>query len=221
VSRRPKIIRKDLLWTRTFLGKRVRHKSSISRLLLWDVRWKCERSRFIRLLAPVVGRGENESRLPNLTPLFIRSDCSRLHCLRRASLRSRSPANMNSYPPEFLVQLAPVMFVAGLGRASGPPSAGAPPTPVTPATPATPGTPATPATPATPGIAVSATPSRAPDAFAGLATRLRDVFATQRSPAIWAPSGVGARAKTFQIVLVDKVSVLPCYTLTPSALSDP
>ena len=66
---------------------------------------------------------------------------------------------MNSYPSELLVQLAPVMFVAGLG------------------------TPAPPAPPTSPQ-----SPSPKPqDAFVLLATRLKDVLQAQRRPSVWQP----------------------------------
>ena len=65
---------------------------------------------------------------------------------------------MNSYPPELLVQLAPVMFVAGLDV---PPPSAPPDTP----------------TPARP----------AQDPFAVLTVRLRDALLSQRTTAIWQP----------------------------------
>lgn len=86
--------------------------------------------------------------------------------------------NMNSYPPELVVQLAPVMFVAGLDV---PPS----PEPVPSST--------------------SDPPSLsrpAQDPFTVLAVRLRDALLSQRITAIWQPD----KSKTFQTVLVDKVS---------------
>lgn len=86
---------------------------------------------------------------------------------------------MNSYPPELLVQLAPVMFVAGLDVQP----------PQTPASPA-PNTPTTPST-----------PHARQDPFQVLALRLRDALLSQRKVAIWQPE----KAKTFQVVLVDKV----------------
>ena len=64
---------------------------------------------------------------------------------------------MNSYPPELLAQLAPVMFVAGLG---------APQPPQTPQSPAAP---------------------KAQDAFAVLSLRLKDALQAQRRAAIWQP----------------------------------
>lgn len=64
---------------------------------------------------------------------------------------------MNSYPPELLTQLAPVMFVTGLDPAatSSPPPVG--------------------------------TPARPQEAFAVLNARLRDALSAQRKPAIWQP----------------------------------
>ncbi|KAI0002431.1 Gryzun, putative trafficking through golgi-domain-containing protein [Russula compacta] len=83
---------------------------------------------------------------------------------------------MNSYPPELLVQLAPVMFVAGLDIPPAPeqvPSA----------------------------TSDSSTPVRPPqDPFALLTIRLRDAFLSQRSTAIWQPD----KSKSFQTVLVEK-----------------
>lgn len=87
---------------------------------------------------------------------------------------------MNSYPPDLLVQLSPVMFVAGLG----PPQPPQPPQPSTPATPQ------------------SAT-ARPQDPFILLGSRLKDALLAQRAPAIWQPD----KSKTFQVVLVDPVSV--------------
>ena len=83
---------------------------------------------------------------------------------------------MNSYPPELLVQLAPVMFVAGLDV---PPPGSVPSAP-----------------PDTP------TPTRpAQDPFTVLTVRLRDALLSQRTTAIWQPD----KSKTFQTVLVDQV----------------
>ncbi|KAF9022277.1 hypothetical protein BDZ89DRAFT_208493 [Hymenopellis radicata] len=65
---------------------------------------------------------------------------------------------MNSYPPELLVQLAPVMFVAGLDAPLVPPSSPAP-----------------------------STTSKSQDAFAVLTMRLRDALLSQRKVAIWQP----------------------------------
>jgi trafficking protein particle complex subunit 11 len=80
---------------------------------------------------------------------------------------------MNSYPPELLTQLAPVMFAAGLD----PPSA-------------------TPQSPA---------PTKNQDPFAILTSRLRDALLSQRKVAVWQYE----KSKTFQVVLVDKVSSIP------------
>ncbi|KAI0050806.1 hypothetical protein FA95DRAFT_1676484 [Auriscalpium vulgare] len=97
---------------------------------------------------------------------------------------------MNSYPPELLAQLAPVMFVAGLDAPD-----------------AVPGTPVAP-TPSTP----SSTPLRvAQDHFLVLTQRLREVLAAQRKPAIWQPD----KAKTFQVVLVDKEVRFPPRKVPP------
>ena len=68
-------------------------------------------------------------------------------------------ARMNSYPPELLAQLAPVMFVAGLG----------PPQPLQP--------PTTPQSPA----------QKPQDPFAILAVRLKDALQAQRRVGVWQP----------------------------------
>ena len=94
---------------------------------------------------------------------------------------------MNSYPPELLVQLAPVMFVAGL-------DVHAPQQPQTPASAsANAPVPQTPTTPASQG--------QRQDPFYVLSMRLRDALVAQRKVAIWQPD----KSKTFQVVLVDKV----------------
>jgi trafficking protein particle complex subunit 11 len=89
---------------------------------------------------------------------------------------------MNSYPPELLVQLAPVMFIAGLEP---------------------------PATPEPVLSVVSDSPQSThpvQDPFTVLTIRLRDALLSQRTTAIWQPE----KSKTFQAVLVDKVrSVVP------------
>ena len=92
---------------------------------------------------------------------------------------------MNSYPPELVVQLAPVMFVAGLDV---PPS----PEPV-------------PSSTSDPSLSRTAQ-----DPFTVLTIRLRDALLSQRITAIWQPD----KSKTFQTVLVDKVrsAVLAVYT---------
>ena len=87
---------------------------------------------------------------------------------------------MNSYPPELLVQLAPVMFVAGLD---------------------------VPAVPAVPEPVPSSAPGSPPstrlpqDHFTSLTVRLRDALISQRTAVIWQPE----KSKTFQAVLVEKV----------------
>ena len=85
--------------------------------------------------------------------------------------------NMNSYPPELVVQLAPVMFVAGLDVPSSPE-----PVPSSTSDP--------------PSL-----PRPAQDPFTVLTIRLRDALLSQRITAIWQPD----KSKTFQTVLVDKV----------------
>lgn len=81
---------------------------------------------------------------------------------------------MNSYPPELLVQLAPVMFVAGLE---------------------------VPAVPDTIPSAAPGSPPRPPqDPFVSLTARLRDALLSQRTAVVWQPE----KSKTFQAVLVDK-----------------
>jgi hypothetical protein len=83
---------------------------------------------------------------------------------------------MNSYPPELLVQLAPVMFVAGLDVSPPEPAPSAPSDTPTPTRPAQ-------------------------DPFTVLSIRLRDALLSQRTTAIWQPE----KSKTFQTVLVEKV----------------
>jgi trafficking protein particle complex subunit 11 len=89
---------------------------------------------------------------------------------------SSSKDTMNSYPPELLVQLAPVMFVAGLSSAAA-------------------------AEPQTPASASTSPTANRPDAFEMLNARLRDALSAQRKVSVWHPD----KAKTFQVVLVDKV----------------
>ncbi|KAJ7099520.1 Gryzun, putative trafficking through golgi-domain-containing protein [Mycena belliarum] len=95
---------------------------------------------------------------------------------------------MNSYPPELLAQLAPVMFVAGLENA----------------TPATPVSVQSPITPTTPG-------RQQQDPFVVLTTRLREALLTQRKVAIWQPE----KSKAFQIITVDKAVRFPPRKLVP------
>ena len=104
---------------------------------------------------------------------------------------------MNSYPPELVVQLAPVMFVAGLDV---PPS----PEPVS--------------SPSSDPPSISRT---AQDPFTVLTIRLRDALLSQRITAIWQPD----KSKTFQTVLVDKVRsavlALILFRLFPRFLGHP
>ncbi|KAG6920032.1 hypothetical protein DXG01_010100 [Tephrocybe rancida] len=86
---------------------------------------------------------------------------------------------MNSYPPELLAQLAPVMFVAGL-------DAGPSTQPLSP------------------------TSAKGND-FGLLASRLREALQAQRKVAIWQPE----KAKTFQVILVDKDIRFPPRKLVP------
>ncbi|KAF7321602.1 hypothetical protein MKEN_00681300 [Mycena kentingensis (nom. inval.)] len=81
---------------------------------------------------------------------------------------------MNSYPPELLTQLAPIMFVAGLDAPQAAPAVAQSPTTPT-------------------------TPRQQPDPFVLLASRLKDAFLAQRKVAIWQPD----KQKTFQIISVD------------------
>ena len=92
---------------------------------------------------------------------------------------------MNSYPPELLVQLAPVMFVAGLDP---------PPTNALPATPTSPSPVAKPQ-----------------DAFQVLTLRLREALLAQRKVAIWQPE----KNKSFQVILVERDVKFPPRKLVP------
>ncbi|KAJ6593407.1 Gryzun, putative trafficking through golgi-domain-containing protein [Mycena capillaripes] len=94
---------------------------------------------------------------------------------------------MNSYPPELLAQLAPVMFVAGLD--------------VPPSTPAH-----VPQSPTTP-----TTPRSQQDPFTLLTIRLREAFLAQRKVAMWQPE----KSKSFQIIPVDKAVRFPPRKLVP------
>ncbi|CDO69602.1 hypothetical protein BN946_scf184875.g5 [Trametes cinnabarina] len=95
---------------------------------------------------------------------------------------------MNSYPTEFLVQLAPVMYVAGLNaQPPQPPPSDARPTP-------------------------SSQPPAKQDPFTVLSLRLRDALTAQRKVAIWQPE----KAKSFQAVFVEKdVSFPPRKAVRP------
>ncbi|PPQ63022.1 hypothetical protein CVT24_005968 [Panaeolus cyanescens] len=99
---------------------------------------------------------------------------------------------MNSYPPELLTQLAPVMFVAGLDVQTSTAT-------ITPSSPSTP----------TPPIP---TPPKSQDPFQVLILRLRDALLAQRKVAIWQPE----KNKTFQVVLVDTDVKFPPRKLVPS-----
>ncbi|KJA28858.1 hypothetical protein HYPSUDRAFT_33253 [Hypholoma sublateritium FD-334 SS-4] len=92
---------------------------------------------------------------------------------------------MNSYPPELLAQLAPVMFVAGLDAPSAP-SSQSPPTPTTAA-------------------------EKPQDAFQVLTSRLREALLAQRKVAIWQPE----KNKSFQVILVGKDVKFPPRKLIP------
>ncbi|KAK7057624.1 Gryzun, putative trafficking through golgi-domain-containing protein [Favolaschia claudopus] len=94
---------------------------------------------------------------------------------------------MNSYPPELLAQLAPVMFVAGLDAITSTPASVAQ-SPITPTT-----------------------PKSQQDPFVLLTVRLREALLTQRKVAIWQPD----KSKTFQIIPVDKAVRFPPRKLLP------
>src|ERR1700685_258098 len=96
---------------------------------------------------------------------------------------------MNSYPPELLTQLAPVMFVAGLDPSPSSPGVLQSP-PVTPKS-----------------------PQQQQDPFTLLDLRLREAFVSQRTPSVWAPE----KSKTFQILPVDKSVRFPPRKLPPPA----
>lgn len=101
---------------------------------------------------------------------------------------------MNSYPAELLVQLAPVMFVAGLEQRP-------PPTPQSASSPtAMESLPNTLTTP-------SARRRDTADQFETLMRRLREMLVAQRKSAVWVPENV-RKSKTFQVVLVDEVRFL-------------
>lgn len=94
---------------------------------------------------------------------------------------------MNSYPPELLAQLAPVMFVAGLD--------------VPPSTPA----------PVAQSPTTPTTPRSQQDPFVLLTARLREALLAQRKVAIWQPD----KSKSFQIIPVDKAVRFPPRKLVP------
>jgi len=115
---------------------------------------------------------------------------------------------MNSYPVELLGQHAPLMFVAGLTEPTSP-------------------TPASP--PTSPQQALRASldvpPSDGPgettgsnvrqDSFSVLTARLRAALATRTKGVVWDPD----RAKSFQVVLVDKVRLFPNMKLNRNQLA--
>ncbi|KAJ7496837.1 Gryzun, putative trafficking through golgi-domain-containing protein [Mycena latifolia] len=94
---------------------------------------------------------------------------------------------MNSYPPELLAQLAPVMFVAGLDSPA-PAQAAQAQSPTTPST-----------------------PRSQQDPFAILTSRLREALLAQRKVAIWQPE----KNKSFQIIPVDAAVRFPPRKLVP------
>ncbi|KAJ7209783.1 Gryzun, putative trafficking through golgi-domain-containing protein [Mycena pura] len=93
---------------------------------------------------------------------------------------------MNSYPPELLAQLAPVMFVAGLATPQAPALAAQSPTTPT-------------------------TPRSQQDPFNLLAARLKEALLAQRKVGIWQPE----KTKTFQIIPVDLAVRFPPRKLVP------
>src|ERR1700761_583075 len=92
---------------------------------------------------------------------------------------------MNSYPPELLAQLAPVMFVAGLTPQAPALAAQSPTTPTT--------------------------PRSQQDPFNLLAARLKEALLAQRKVGIWQPE----KTKTFQIIPVDLAVRFPPRKLVP------
>jgi hypothetical protein len=121
---------------------------------------------------------------------LLEGRCLRVRDTQTAFLAStlNDDRNMNSYPPELVVQLAPVMFVAGLDVPSSPE-----PVPSSTSDP--------------PSLS-----RPAQDPFTVLTIRLRDALLSQRITAIWQPD----KSKTFQTVLVDKVrSAVLAVVLSP------
>lgn len=114
---------------------------------------------------------------------------------------------MNSYPNELLAQHAPLMFVAGLNPDT--PSSAPSATPTAPASAPTISSP----TPAhTASASVTGIPTNSPpssdasgrtDPFAVLTSRLTSVLTARRKGVVWDPD----RAKSFQVLLVDKASL--------------
>jgi len=93
---------------------------------------------------------------------------------------------MNSYPPELLAQLAPVMFVAGLDTSL-------------------------PSNPTTPILSPTSPTMKSQDAFNTLTLRLRDALLAQRKAAIWQPQ----KSKSFQVIVVEKEVRFPPRKLVP------
>ncbi|OBZ70000.1 Trafficking protein particle complex subunit 11 [Grifola frondosa] len=94
---------------------------------------------------------------------------------------------MNSYPPELLVQLAPVIDAYDASNASNTGDAST-----------------TSGTSDISNTSDTGSPTiKESDPFAVLAVRLRDALISQRKASIWQPE----KSKTFQIILVDKVRV--------------
>ncbi|THH08405.1 hypothetical protein EW145_g2735, partial [Phellinidium pouzarii] len=106
---------------------------------------------------------------------------------------------MNSYPAELLVQLAPVMFVAGLEPPRQAPSGSE-------------GTAGS--------IPTSVKRTNSSDQFALLSHRLREMLNAQRKPVIWAPESI-RKGKIFQVVLVDKIHQFPPRKIPDPASSQP
>ncbi|KZT58702.1 hypothetical protein CALCODRAFT_432256 [Calocera cornea HHB12733] len=105
---------------------------------------------------------------------------------------------MNSYPSELLLQLAPLMFVAGL-------EAFPPPVPTTTAT-----------APATGSSSSSNSASPPPaNGFALLAHRLRKTLGVHRKSSVWDPE----RGKDFDVLLVDKTVRFPPRKILPPTSS--
>jgi len=94
---------------------------------------------------------------------------------------------MNSYPPELLVQLAPVMFVAGLAQSQGYLNSSAF------------------------LYSDSKDAGKPQDPFSVLNQRLHEAFVSQRKPAVWQSE----QTKTFQVVIVDKDVRFPPRKLVP------
>ncbi|KDQ50908.1 hypothetical protein JAAARDRAFT_41691 [Jaapia argillacea MUCL 33604] len=121
---------------------------------------------------------------------------------------------MNSYPAELLVQLAPVMFIAGLSLPPQSQPQSPPPTAQSPisSTPITQGPQRAISPNPTPQV-VSPTPTPPPklDPFTHLSYKLCEAFRAQRKMEIWQPD----KSKVFQVVFVDKEVRFPPRKLAP------